>query len=137
MVSNCNKFTYAKLGDSCDSIAFWNGVAGTQWVKLWNTGVGPDCQTLQLYTFVCIGIIEGTPTKTGANGIATPLPTQAGMVSNCNKFVNINPGDTCNLVSFFNGPISIENFVVWNTGVGGMVCGNLQSGTYACIGVVR
>ena len=34
------------------------------------------------------------------------------MVTNCKKFVMVNPGDTCNVVSFFNGPISTEEFVV-------------------------
>ena len=77
-----------------------------------------------------------TATSTDPNGIATPLPIQSGMAANSNKFVLINQGDTCNIVAFFNGPISTENFVLWNTGVGGTTCNNLQAGTYACIGVV-
>ncbi len=57
------------------------------------------------------------------------------MVSNCNKFVKVNPGDSCDGIAFFNGPISTENFVLWNAGVGGRECRGLQAGTYACIGV--
>jgi hypothetical protein len=57
------------------------------------------------------------------------------MVSNCNKFVKVNPGDTCDMVAFFNGPIAIENFIRWNTGVGSD-CRTLQAGTYACVGVI-
>ncbi len=135
MVSNCNKFVWTRSGDSCDSIAFWNGVAGTQLVKLWNSGVGANCQSLQVDRYVCIGVIAGTPTNVvGPNGIATPVPTQTGMVSKCNKFVKVNSGDTCNIVAFFNGPISTENFILWNSGVGAQ-CTNLQADTYACIGV--
>ncbi len=136
MVGNCNKFTYAKSGDSCDGISFWNGVGGGQWVKLWNSGVGPDCQNLQVNNYVCIGAMAGTPTVVGPNGVATPVPTQAGMVSNCKKFVKVNAGDTCNIVAFFNGPISTGDFLLWNTGVGGNACNNLQPDTYACIGIV-
>ncbi len=134
MVSNCNKFVWARQGDSCDSIALRNGVAGTQF-KLWNSGVGSNCQNLQVDKYVCIGAMAGTPTVVGPNGVATPVPTQAGMVSYCKKFVKVNTGDTCDIVSFYNGPISTGNFVLWNTGVGGSACNNLQPGTYACIGI--
>ena len=102
---------------------------GTPWVKLWNPAVGPDCKNLQAKTYACVGLISG-------NGIATPLPTQSGMVGSCNKFVHVNPGDTCNGIAFFNGPIATEQFVLWNTGVGGMACNKLQEGTYACVGVL-
>ncbi len=47
------------------------------------------------------------------------------MVGNCNKFVLVNPGDTCNVVAFFIGPVSTEEFVVWNGGVGSMACTSL------------
>ena len=140
IVGNCNKFVLVNTGDTCDSIAFWNGVAGGQYVKQWN-GQGEACTGLQAGTYACIGVtspVSVTPAPTavvGANGIATPIPTQAGMVGNCNKFVKINPGDTCNIVAFYNGPVSTEEFVVWNGGVGGMACTGLQAGTYACIGV--
>ena len=64
-----------------------------------------------------------------ANGITTPTPTHPGMVGNCNKFVKVNPGDTCDGIAFFNGPISTENFVLWNAGVGGRECRGLQADT--------
>ncbi len=59
------------------------------------------------------------------------------MATNCIKLVRINQGDTCNVVSFFNGPITVDNFVKWNTGVGGISCNTLQADTFACIGVMR
>ncbi len=78
-----------------------------------------------------------SPTTTApANGITTPTPPHPGMVSNCNKFVKVNPGDTCDVVAFFNGPIPTEDFVLWNTGVGGRECRGLQAGAWACIGVM-
>jgi hypothetical protein len=57
------------------------------------------------------------------------------MVGNCRKFTYVKPGDTCNNIAFFNGPISTENFVKWNTGVGGIECRGLQAHTYICVGV--
>jgi hypothetical protein len=137
MVSNCNKFDKVNQGDTCDSISFWNGVAGSQWVKQWNN-LGEDCVGLQVGAYVCIGVIPDAtqPTATtGANGISTPLPTQSGMVSSCNKFVKVNAGDTCDALAAHNGPISTDNFVLWNAGVGGRDCKALQAGTYACVGV--
>ncbi|KAL2167457.1 hypothetical protein VTG60DRAFT_1208 [Thermothelomyces hinnuleus] len=100
----------------------------------WNAGIGgKDCRGLQANTFVCIGVIGGTPTSTG-NGIPTPTPTQSGMVKNCNKFVYVNPGDTCASIASKNS-ISVDNFVKWNGGVGGKDCRGLQAYTYAWIGV--
>ena len=39
-----------------------------------------------------------------ANGVLIPLPTQPGMVSNCNEFVRANPGDTCDITPSSTGP---------------------------------
>ena len=137
MVSNCNKFVKINSGDTCNIVAFYNGPISTENFVLWNTGVGGiACTNLQADTFACIGVIQATPTSSvGANGVTTPLPIQTGMVTNCKKFVKINSGDTCNIVAFYNGPISTENFVLWTTGVGGIACTNLHAGTYAYIGV--
>lgn len=96
--------------------------------------MGSDCRNLQADTYACIGVVDGTPTQPG-NGIATPTPTQPDMVDYCKKFTKVNPGDTCDIISFFNGPILTEDFIKWNTGVGGKECRGLQLGTYVCIGV--
>lgn len=106
MVSNCNKFVYVNPGDTCDVISFWNDVGGGQWVKLWN-GLSEDCRGLQAHTYACIGVIGGTPTQPG-NGISTPVPTQPGMVSNCNKFYKVSPGETCDHVAFWGGALGTE-----------------------------
>lgn len=134
MVSNCNKFVKVNPGDSCDGIAFFNGPISTENFVLWNAGVGGrECRGLQADTWACVGVIGGTPTTPG-NGIATPTPTQPGMVNNCKKFVKVKPGDSCGLIAVNNG-ISLDNFVLWNTGVGGRECRMLQADTYVCIGV--
>jgi hypothetical protein len=137
MVTNCNKFTKVNGGDSCDSIAFFNGPIATEDFVLWNTGVGGrQCRTLKRDTYVCVGLIKGTPTLPG-NTVATPMPTHPGMVTNCNKFVKVNQGDGCDSIAFFNGPIATEDFVLWNRGVGGRECRTLQADTYACVGLIK
>ena len=132
--SNCNKFTKVNPGDTCDITSFYNGPISTGDFVVWNTGVGgQQCGTLKVGTYVCVGLI--TPTQPW-NGVPTPQPTHPGMVSNCNKFVKVNQGDTCDAVAFFNGPISTEWFRTWNTGVGGADCRGLRADTYACVGVI-
>ncbi|KAK3898218.1 hypothetical protein C8A05DRAFT_19150, partial [Staphylotrichum tortipilum] len=134
---NCNKFHFVQQGQTCDTIAALYSISTAQFTA-WNATAKSDCTGLWSSTDACVGIIGGTPAPTatvGANRVSTPLPTQSGMVSNCIKFVRVNPSDTCNIVSFHNGPIATENSVVWNGGVKGMACTNFQAGTFAFIGV--
>ena len=74
-----------------------------------------------------------TPTSTG-NGITTPTPTQPGMVANCKKFAFVNPGSTCDSMASANR-ITLDQFVAWNTGVGGRSCTGLWANVYACVGI--
>ncbi|KAK3898880.1 hypothetical protein C8A05DRAFT_37524 [Staphylotrichum tortipilum] len=129
MVTSCNKFYQVKSGDTCDAVAFWGGAPGTQWVKQWNPAVGADCRGLQAGTWACVGVISG-------NGISTPLPTQTGMVRDCNKFYHVNSGDTCDAVAFWGGAPGMQSVIKWNPAVG-PECRTLQAGTYACVGVVQ
>ena len=108
----------------------YNGPISTSDFVVWNSGVGASCNKLQAETYGCINVPKA------ANGVPTPLPTQPGIVSNCKKFVRVNPGDTCSIIAFYNGPISTADFVKWNTGVGGTTCNTLQANTFACIGVM-
>jgi len=65
-------------------------------------------------------------------GIATPSPTQPGMVPNCTAFFRTRPGDTCATVSTTTG-ISLSDFLTWNPRVGGPACDNLWSEVYVCV----
>ncbi|EHL01784.1 hypothetical protein M7I_2135 [Glarea lozoyensis 74030] len=77
--------------------------------------------------------IPGTPTQppvtttstTPGNGIQTPQPTQPGMVSNCDAFYFVSPGDRCQMIADKNG-ISLTQFITWNN-VGGASCPGLQA----------
>jgi len=135
MVPYCNKFVKVNQGDTCDGISFFNGPIATENFVLWNTGVGGrECRGLQAGTYACIGVLPGSPTQPW-NGIVTPSPAHPGMVDNCNKFVKVNQGDTCDGIAFWNGVAGTEWVKRWNAGVG-EDCRFLQAGTYVCIGVV-
>ncbi len=120
MATNCNKVVCIHPGDTCDIVSFFNGPISTSDFVVWNSGVGTACDKLQAETYGCINVPKA------ANGVPTPLPAQPGMVSNCKKFVRVNPGDTCSIIAFFNGPISTTDFIKWNTGVGGTTCNTLH-----------
>jgi len=66
-----------------------------------------------------------------SNGISTPSPIQDGMVTNCDKFYLVQPGDQCKSIADGNG-ITLADFYTWNPAVGSQ-CGSLWGGTYACI----
>jgi hypothetical protein len=57
MVSNCKKSAKVNPGDSCDMDTFFDDPIATEDFDLQNTGVGPDCRTLQPYTYACVGVI--------------------------------------------------------------------------------
>ncbi|OHW93120.1 hypothetical protein CSPAE12_08428 [Colletotrichum incanum] len=76
---------------------------------------------------VCVGVIGGaittttttklTTTTTAGNGVATPQPTQPGMVTNCKKFHYVAEGVVCSQIISYH-KITLADFVKWNTGVG-------------------
>lgn len=85
---------------------------------------------------VCVGIIKRTmptPTTSAGNGVSTPLPTQAGMVTNCKKFHYAETGVNCSQITSYNN-ISLADFVKWNPSVGAD-CKNMQDEIYTCVGV--
>jgi len=138
MVTNCNKFHFVQGGQTCATIAGLYSISTSQFVS-WNPAAGNDCSGLWASTYACVGVIgqtptvPPTPTSTG-NGIATPTPTQPGMVANCKKFAFVNPGSTCDSMASANR-ITLDQFVAWNTGVGGRSCTGLWANVYACVGI--
>lgn len=92
MVSNCNSFYLVVTGDACAAIASSKGISLDNFYK-WNPAVKTDCSGLWVSYYVCVNIVGGTTattlktTKTTpGNGVATPTPTQVGMVTNCKTF---------------------------------------------------
>lgn len=98
MVGNCDRFHLVKSGDQCDTIASTYGITLANFYS-WNPAVGKSCESLWLDTYVCVRTIGFVPPKTTtttattrktttttAGGVATPTPTQPGMVSGCKKF---------------------------------------------------
>ncbi|KAK5800941.1 hypothetical protein VI817_003153 [Penicillium citrinum] len=75
-----------------------------------------------------------TTAITAGNGISTPIPTQAGMVSNCKSFHMVADGDICASIASAAG-ITLANFNLWNSGVGSG-CSSLWLGYFVCTGVV-
>jgi len=138
MASNCNKFYRVQSGDQCGLIASENGV-DLQNFYAWNPAVGDDCRTLIADYYVCVGVIGGIPpttstTTTSGNGIATPTPTQTGMVGSCNKFHKVVSGDSCpDLASRYS--IILSNFYAWNPAVGSD-CRTLIVDFFVCVGMV-
>jgi LysM repeat protein len=73
----------------------------------------------------------------GSNPTAAPVPTQVGIVSNCNQYAQAQSGDYCSKFASENN-ISPGDLYQWNTilGAGGANCTSMfWSGYYYCIGV--
>ncbi|KAF2819907.1 hypothetical protein CC86DRAFT_398182 [Ophiobolus disseminans] len=74
-----------------------------------------------------------TSTSVG-NGVATPQPTQPGMVGNCAKFHWIAKGVNCDQVTSYQ-KITREDFVKWNPTVNAD-CSGMWAEVNVCVGVI-
>lgn len=133
MVSNCAKFHWIAKGVSCSQVISYQKITLADFVK-WNPTVKDDCSGMWAEVNVCVGFIASSTTTTAGNGIQTPLPTQPGMVSNCNKFHYIAPGVVCSQVTSYQ-KISMADFIKWNPTVGSD-CSSMQANVNVCVGVI-
>lgn len=131
MADNCDAFYFVKSSDTCDTIARANGVSITDLIK-WNPAVGTGCTNMWADAYICIstlGVDVTAPitTTSPSNGVSTPVPTQEGMVANCNKFHLVQDGQTCATIAALNS-ISTSQFIAWNPAVNNG-CSNLWAST--------
>jgi hypothetical protein len=73
-------------------------------------------------------------TTAPGNGISTPLPTQAGMVDNCDKFYFVQGGESCTSVLGKNG-ILMADFLAWNPSVM-TTCTGLWAEVNVCVNTI-
>ncbi|TPX16953.1 uncharacterized protein E0L32_003515 [Thyridium curvatum] len=140
MTANCDKFHFVAQGQSCASVLAQYSLPLATFYS-WNTGVGSQCENMWANVYVCVHAIGAViptstttkPTTTKGNGVATPTPTQPGMVTNCNKFYKVVDGDTCDVITS-KTKVSKANLQRWNTQIGD-AC-NVWLGYYLCIGVI-
>ncbi|OAL51442.1 hypothetical protein IQ07DRAFT_566073 [Pyrenochaeta sp. DS3sAY3a] len=150
MVSGCSKFYLVAAGDGCWAIANANSIALADFYA-WNPAVGNDCQTLQPTYYVCVGrapVTSSLPVGTSSSaGSRTPSPTptptstrpqppgptQAGIPSNCNKYVLQKDGVYCYDMAAAAG-ITLDRLYQLNPALNGD-CSGLWPGYAYCIGV--
>ncbi|KAK2051453.1 hypothetical protein LY76DRAFT_674973 [Colletotrichum caudatum] len=78
--------------------------------------------------------IPSTTTTSIGNGVSTPMPTQAQIVQNCNKFYFVQSGESCSSVASANS-ITLAQFLEWNPSAGNS-CAGLWANAYACVGII-
>ncbi|OHW95300.1 LysM domain-containing protein [Colletotrichum incanum] len=134
IVNNCDAFYFVVAGDTCEAISAKHGITVAQF-QSWNPSVGATCTGLWANAYACVSIVGHTPSPTTTgNGIATPTPTQATIVNNCDAFYFVVAGDTCEAISAKHG-ITVAQFQSWNPSVG-TTCTGLWANAYACVSIV-
>ncbi|KAH6693877.1 LysM domain-containing protein [Plectosphaerella plurivora] len=139
MVTNCNLFHFIGGNTQCQQVLDYQRISLADFFR-WNPAVRADCSGLQKDTHACVRVIGGstppTPTTTTrpGNGVATPTPIQAGMVTNCKTFHFIGGSTTCQQVLDYQR-ITLANFFKWNPAVKAD-CSGLWTGTHACVAVL-
>lgn len=138
IAENCDAFHLVVAGESCTTIARENGISREQLVE-WNPDIGEDCTNMWADYYVCVSIEgqeagdpgTGEPSPTGETA---PGPTQPGTVENCDEFHLVEKGDICGeIVKEYD--ISLDDFLEWNTDVGGRACTKIWLGYYVCVGI--
>lgn len=138
MVNNCDAFHMVVDEDQCGNIAHKYGISLSQFNQ-WNPEVKADCSGLWAAYYVCVSVIGVDPkptttTGTAGNGIATPTPTRAGMVGNCDSFYKVKSGDECAKIASNHG-ITTDQLYKWNTEIGS-TCSGLWPDYYICVSIV-
>lgn len=149
LIESCTNFYFAVANDNCAGIAKKYGTFTEAQFIAWNPAVGSDCSGIWAKTWYCVGI-PGTPTKapvtstaaptstkptSTGNGIATPLPTQPGMVSNCDDFYFVSENENCQTIVDKKG-ITMAQFLTWNPDVGGTGCPGMWAKAYVCVSII-
>ncbi|KAF4944841.1 hypothetical protein FSARC_14574 [Fusarium sarcochroum] len=136
MVKNCNKFHPIKSTTTCQSIQDYYKITMAQ-LSTWNPAIGSKCTSLWKDYNVCVGVIGQTPAKptptTPSNGIKTPTPIQAGLISNCKKFHEVQTTTTCSSIQNYY-KITMAQIAKWNPAVGS-TCNALWAHYWVCVGV--
>ncbi|AEO70563.1 carbohydrate-binding module family 50 protein [Thermothielavioides terrestris NRRL 8126] len=124
LASDCNKFHQVQSGDACASIEQSAGITDDEF-RSWNPTIDAACDNLWLGYYVCVGV-------PGATGPSTPSPLMPNTTSDCNKYYQIQSGDSCQAIEQSQG-ISDSNFKSWNPSIDA-ACDNLWLGYYVCVG---
>ncbi|KJZ73713.1 hypothetical protein HIM_06831 [Hirsutella minnesotensis 3608] len=155
IVAECTKFYMVQPGDTCYKVALEQNISPVDFAN-WNTKVGPNCEYLLAGYYACVSVTQPTPvqptpvdptpigptpigptpigpTPIQPTPVQTPQPIQNGMVSNCNKFYLVKPGQACYDVAAQTG-VSVNDLIRWNPAVG-KDCTNMWAYYNVCVGV--
>ncbi|KAM7198759.1 hypothetical protein V8F20_006074 [Naviculisporaceae sp. PSN 640] len=159
--SYCSWWVDLEGSITCSAFATENGITLDQF-RRWNPSIPSNCGTLKSGFSYCVeAFSEPVPTTSTTkkittatttnkpttpakpptttttkptNGINTPLPTQTGMATNCNKFHLVPPGQTCATIAT-QYSISVAQFQQWNPAAKSD-CTGLWANSYACVGII-
>lgn len=147
IISTCNKFAESISGLGCYDFAVAEGITPAQ-LYAWNPILGVDGSScvseLWANEYYCVGVSGATSAtstssapEASTSSATAPGPTQAGIVSNCNKFAESISGLGCYDFAIAVG-VTPSQLYVWNPvlGVDGANCSSeLWAKEYYCVGV--
>jgi LysM repeat protein len=147
IIASCTEYYLVKQGDFCAKIVadFKNRFTLADFLK-WNPDARSDCTNLLAGYYACVAVptsttlttsttTSTTSTTSTSTGIATPTPTQPGMVKNCDRFYYVKSGDNCyKIAPLYN--VGVEDLKKWNPAVGSE-CSTMLPDTYLCVHVAE
>ncbi|KAJ5436947.1 hypothetical protein N7445_007832 [Penicillium cf. griseofulvum] len=132
-IAGCQEFYTVVSGDDCSTIETKFAVTLAE-LYPWNPSIGSTCTNLWLEEAYCVkGPATATTTIATTTTTTSVVPTQTGIVSNCDKYHTIVAGDSCaNIESLYS--ITFAELYEWNPAIGSN-CESLWVGYAVCVGV--
>jgi hypothetical protein len=135
MPTNCKAFHKAEANQNCNDLVSLYGYFSQQQFLSWNPALDGNCLGLWLDTYYCVGAYSDNDLPLPAHQTTKPTAGNipAGSPSDCARWYQTTPGDTCALIARMFGSFSVADFVQWNPSVLSD-CSGMVTKAYYCAG---
>ncbi|KAK6523037.1 hypothetical protein TWF281_002459 [Arthrobotrys megalospora] len=141
MTKSCSEFHFVEMGQGCLDIIPQYPSLTLELLYQWNPAIGKRCTMMWAETYICVGVIEGTPTEppretttTTKATKGTPSPIGPGTTKDCRKWAFARTGDTCETILSRSRDVesTVADLFRWNPWIE-TDCSGLVEQTYLCI----
>jgi hypothetical protein len=135
MPSDCKVFHQAEADQNCNDLVNMYGYFSQEQFFSWNPALDGNCLGLWLDTWYCVGAYANNDLPLPANQMNKPTEGNipSGYPTDCTRWYQTTPGDSCDLIALMFGSFSVDEFASWNPSVFSD-CSGIATQAWYCIG---